>query len=58
MIEITKENTAKAAERARKMEVKPKVRFVANRTFIVQSARNSKVDTVRFDVWEGKKFAE
>ena len=54
MIELTKENTAKAVERCK--QLKPKVRFVEDRVFTVHSANNSNVYTVRFEVREGKKF--
>ena len=55
MIELTKENTAKAIERCKKL--KPKVIFISERVFEVQSANNSNSYTVRFDVRSGKKFA-
>lgn len=54
MIELTKENTAKAVERCR--ELKPKVSFIADRTFAVKSANNANTYTVRFNVENGKKL--
>ncbi len=54
MIKLTTESTAKAIERCR--QLKPRVRFIADRTFSVQSANNSNSYTVRFDVKDGEKF--
>ncbi len=54
MIKLTTENTAKAIERCR--QLKPRVRFIADRTFSVQSANNSNSYTVRFEVRNGEKF--
>jgi hypothetical protein len=54
MIELTKENTAKAVERCK--HLKPKVRFVEDRVFTVHSANNSNVYTVRFNVENGKRL--
>jgi hypothetical protein len=54
MIELTTENTQKAIERCR--QLKPQVRFIADRTFAVKSANNSNVYTVRFNVENGKKL--
>ncbi len=54
MIKLTAENTTKAIERCK--QLKPKVRFIAERTFAVQSANNSNSYTVRFDVKNGDKF--
>ena len=54
MIKLTAENTTKAIERCRKL--KPTVRFVADRTFSVQSANNSNSYIIRFDVKNGEKF--
>jgi hypothetical protein len=56
MIELTRENTTRAVERCRRL--KPKVRFVQDRVFTVQSANNANVYTVRFDVRNGKKLAQ
>ena len=54
MIKLTTENTTKAIERCR--QLKPTVRFIADRTFSVQSANNANSYTVRFDVKNGEKF--
>ena len=54
MIKLTAENTTKAIERCR--QLKPTVRFIADRTFSVQSANNTNSYTVRFDVQNGEKF--
>lgn len=54
MIRLTEENTARAIERCR--ELRPKVRFVSTRTIAVQSANNTNVYTVRFDVRGRDKF--
>ncbi len=56
MIKLTAENTTKAIERCR--QLKPTVRFVADRTFSVQSANNPNSYTVRFDVKNGEKFGQ
>lgn len=56
MINLTTENTQKAIARCK--QLKPKVRFVADRTFNVMSANNSNVYTVRFDVKDGAKLGE
>jgi hypothetical protein len=56
MIEITKEKMQRAIERCR--ELKPKVRFVAERVFNVFSSNNANVYTVRFDVRNGQKLAQ
>jgi hypothetical protein len=56
MIKLTTENTAKAIERCKKL--KPTVRFVAERTFSVQSANNANSYIVRFDVKDGEKFGQ
>lgn len=54
MIRLTTENTQRAIERCK--QLKPKVRFIADRTFAVESANNSNVYHVRFDVRNGEKF--
>jgi hypothetical protein len=56
MIKLTKENTAKAIERCK--QLKPRVRFVADRTFRVESANNANVYQVRFDDQNGAKLGE
>ncbi len=54
MIKLTKENTQNAIARAK--ELRPKVRFVAERVFTVQSANNGNTYTVRFEIQNGAKF--
>ncbi len=54
MIELTVENTKRAIERCK--QLKPKVNFIAERTFSVKSANNTNSYTVRFDVKDGEKF--
>ncbi len=54
MIRLTKENTQRAIERCK--QLKPKVQFIADRTFSVKSANNENSYTVRFDVQNGEKF--
>jgi hypothetical protein len=54
MIRLTSHNTAKAIERCK--QLKPKVKFVEDRLFVVFSANNSNVYHVRFDVRNGEKF--
>ena len=56
MIKLTTENTVRAIERCK--QLKPTVRFVADRIFAVQSANNSNSYTVRFDVQNGEKFGQ
>jgi len=56
MIKLTSENTQRAIERCK--QLKPRVRFVAERTFAVESANNSNVYHVRFAVQNGEKFGE
>lgn len=56
MIRLTTENTQRAIERCK--QLKPKVRFIKDRLFVVYSANNGNSYTVRFDVQNGEKFAE
>ena len=56
MIRLTTENTQRAIERCK--QLKPKVRFVAERIFQVESANNANVYQVRFAVQNGEKFGE
>jgi hypothetical protein len=56
MIKLTTENTAKAIERCK--QLKPKVNFIAERTFSVKSANNDNAYTVCFDVQNGEKFGQ
>ena len=54
MIKLTNKNTQRAIERCR--QLKPKVKFIKDRLFVVYSANNSNVYYVRFDVQNGEKF--
>ncbi len=54
MIRLTVTNTAKAIERCKTL--RPKVKFVQDRIFVVYSANNSNVYHVQFDVKNGEKF--
>ncbi len=56
MIKLTTQNTQRAIERCK--QLKPKVRFVSERTFKVESANNGNVYQVRFDVQNGEKLGE
>jgi hypothetical protein len=54
MIRLTVTNTARAIERCK--ELKPKVKFLKDRVFVVYSANNSNFYHVQFDVKNGEKF--
>lgn len=54
MIRLTIDNTQKAIERCK--QLRPKVKFIKDRLFVVYSANNSNVYHVRFDVRNGQKF--
>ncbi len=56
MIKLTTENTKRAIERCK--QLKPRVKFVANRTFDVFSSNNANTYRVRFDVQNGEKFGK
>ena len=56
MIKLTEENTRNGIERCR--QLKPKVRFIKDRLYVVFSANNSNVYYVRFDVKDGQRFGE
>ncbi len=56
MIKLTTINTAKAVERCK--QLKPKVKFLKDRMFVVYSANNSNVYRVKFDVKNGEKFGQ
>jgi len=56
MIQLTTENTANAVKRCK--QLKPKVRFVAPRTYQVYSSNNGNVYTVRFDVKDGQRLGK
>jgi hypothetical protein len=56
MIKLTIENTQNAVKRCK--QLKPRVKFVANRTYEVFSSNNSNKYQVRFDVKDGEKFGQ
>lgn len=56
MIKLTVENTSKAIERCKKL--RPKVKFIKDRLFVVYSSNNSNVYHVSFDVKDGQKFGQ
>lgn len=56
MIKLTTENTSKAIERCKKL--KPKVKFIKDRLFVVYSSNNSNVYHVQFDVRGNEKFGQ
>lgn len=56
MIKLTQENTVKAIERCK--QLKPRVKFIKDRLFVVYSSNNSNVYYVKFDVQNGEKFGE
>lgn len=56
MVRLTNENTVNAIARAK--QLRPKVIFIQDRVFEVQSSNNSNSYTVRFDVRNGEKLAQ
>lgn len=56
MIKLTNENTERAVKRCK--QLRPTVRFIADRVYEVYSSNNSNVYHVRFDVKDGEKFGE
>lgn len=56
MIKLTKGSTAKAIERCK--QLKPTVKFIKERHFVVFSANNSNIYNVRFDIKDGEKFGQ
>ncbi|CAN5574366.1 hypothetical protein BH20ACI4_BH20ACI4_27890 [soil metagenome] len=56
MIKLTADNTQKAIERCK--QLKPKVRFIKDRLFVVYSSNNSNVYHVSFNVQNGEKFGQ
>ena len=56
MIKLTSENTQKEIERCKKL--KPTVRYIKDRLFVVYSSNNSNIYYVKFDVQNGEKFGE
>lgn len=56
MIKLTAENTVNAVAKCK--QLKPKVKFIKDRLFVVYSANNSNVYHVSFDVKSGEKFGQ
>ena len=56
MIKLTTENTQNAIAKCK--QLKPKVKFIKERMFAVQSANNSNIYQVSFDVKNGEKFGK
>jgi signal transduction histidine kinase len=56
MIRLTTENTAKAIERCKRL--RPKVKFIKDRLFVVYSSNGSNVYHVKFDVRNGERLGQ
>ncbi len=56
MIRLTQENTQKAIERCK--QLKPRVKFIKDRLFVVYSSNNSNIYHVKFYVLNNEKFGE
>lgn len=56
MIKLTQENTQNAIKKCK--QLKPKVRFIKDRMFVVYSSNNSNVYHVKFDVQNGEKLGK
>ena len=56
MIELTTENTQKAIAKCK--QLKPRVKFIKDRLYIVYSSNNSNVYHVSIDVKDGKKLGQ
>ena len=56
MIKLTNENTQNAVAKCK--QLKPRVKFIKDRLFVVYSSNNSNVYHVRFDVQNGEKLGE
>lgn len=56
MIRLTKENTQNAVTKCK--QLKPKVKFIEDRSFAVYSSNNSNVYHVSFNVKNGEKFGK
>lgn len=56
MIKLTSENTAKAIERCK--QLRPTVKFIEDRKYVVYSANNSNAYYVSFDVKNGERFGQ
>lgn len=56
MIKLTADNTAKAIERCK--QLRPKVKFIQDRKYVVYSANNSNVYHVQFFIKDGERFGQ
>ena len=56
MIKLTTENTQNAIVKCR--QLKPRVKFIKDRLFVVYSANNSNVYHVSFELKDGEKFGQ
>ena len=56
MIKLTTENTQNAIAKCK--QLKPKVKFIKDRLFVVYSSNNSNVYHVSFDVQNGEKLGQ
>ena len=56
MIKLTTENTQNAIAKCK--QLKPKVKFIKDRLFVVYSSNNSNVYHVSFDVQNGDKLGQ
>ena len=56
MVKLTTENIVKAVQKCKKL--KPKVKFIKDRLYVVYSANNSNIYHVKFDVRNGEKFGQ
>jgi signal transduction histidine kinase len=56
MIRLTTENTQNAIKRCK--QLKPRVKYIKDRLFVVYSANNSNVYHVNFDVSNGEKLGQ
>ncbi len=56
MIRLTTENTQNAIAKCK--QLKPKIKFIKERMFAVQSSNNTSVYHVSFDVKDGEKFGK
>ena len=56
MIKLTAENTVNAIAKCK--QLKPRVTFIADRRFAIESANNANVYQVSFAVKDGEKFGE
>jgi len=56
MVKLTTENIVKAVKKCKKL--KPKVKFIKDRLYVVYSANNSNIYHVKFDVRNGEKFGQ